>query len=252
MNISDVINDIKLSHGLNTIALPYDKPVEQVIAEILKISIRTFSRFKPYVREYDEWIKNLRYASEFDKRRGIFILPEQITVSEVFDAYAYPTAPPPGDGEVNTNPFTVGSPFVGFGSYYPQDIVNASMIGAGVNKYAAITSNPPSTEWMGFNKIRLINFPDNVWVHFVVNCSHDLTGETIPESCVESFMELASLDVERTLYSQLKNMTGTGGAFKESQIKIDEWSGAEQARKELINQWTNTFHYDDIDLIQFF
>jgi hypothetical protein len=65
-------------------------------------------------------------------------------------------------------------------------------------------------------------------------------------------MELAILDVQRTLYNQLKNMNNVGGAFKEIQLKIDDWSGAEAARKELIDKWTNTFHFDNLDLVQFF
>ena len=60
MNISDVVNDIKLTQGLNTIALPFDKPIELVIQEIIKTSVRTFSQFKPYIREGYEEKKNLR------------------------------------------------------------------------------------------------------------------------------------------------------------------------------------------------
>lgn len=47
MNISEVINDIKVTEGLNTIALPFKQPIEIVIRDILQeVSIRTFSRFK--------------------------------------------------------------------------------------------------------------------------------------------------------------------------------------------------------------
>ena len=80
-----------------------------------------------------------------------------------------------------------------------------------------------------------------------------MTGETIEESLVESFMKLATLDVERTLYNNLKNMNNVGSAFKEIQLKIDDWSGAQQQRDELVQQWTETFHLDEIeDLVQFF
>ena len=51
MNISDCVNDIKTTLGLNTIALPFNEPIETVIQNILKTSIRTFSRFKPIVKE---------------------------------------------------------------------------------------------------------------------------------------------------------------------------------------------------------
>ena len=76
--------------------------------------------------------------------------------------------------------------------------------------------------------------------------------ETIPDSCYDSFLRLATLDVQRTLYNNLKNMNNVGSAFKEIQLKLDDWSGAEAARNELVDKWQSTFHLDDIDLVQFF
>lgn len=252
MNISEVISDIKLTLGLNTIALPYNKPVELVIQEILKVSIRTFSRFKPYIKEGIEQRKNLRSPDKQSEKLGIYILPEIFTTSRVQDAYAYSVSSDFKNEEVSSNPFTVGSPFVGFGSYYPQDIINATQTGVAINKYTGITTRPPSSKWLGFNKIQLIDFPKEAFVYFVVKCDHDLNGETIQESCVESFIQLATLDVQRTLYNNLKNMNNVGSAFKEIQLKIDDWSGAEAERKELIKHWEGVFHFDDLDLVQFF
>ena len=51
MNLSDVINDIKLRLGLNAIALPFNKPTEIVIREILQGTIRTYSQYKPAEKE---------------------------------------------------------------------------------------------------------------------------------------------------------------------------------------------------------
>ena len=252
MNISEVINDIKLTSGLNTIALPYDKPVEMVIKEILEVSIRTFSTFKPYIKEGFEYRENLRSPDEISEKQGIYILPESLTTTRVQDASAYSVSDQYSKNQVTSNAFTVGSPFVGFGSYYPQDIVNATSTGAAINKYAGLTSRQPTSKWLGFNKIQLFDFPNKGCVMFVVKCDHDLNGETIPESCRESFVQLATLDVHRTLYSQLKNMTNVGSAFKDIQLKLDDWSGAEAERNTLIEKWTGTFHLDDLDLVQFF
>lgn len=252
MNISNVINDIKLTCGLNTIALPYKESTENVIRDILKVSIRTFSRFKPYIKEGYSERKQLRSPSDYDQKQGIYYIPETLTTTPVQYADAYVASAETQNGEVTTNAFTVGSPFVGFGSYYPQDILNATATGATINKYAGLTSSVPTSKWLGYNKIQLFNFPENIVVRFVVKCDHDLSGETIPESCVESFMELATLDVQRTLYNQLKNMNQVGSAFKEINLKIDEWANAESQRKELVDKWTGTFHFDDLDLVQFF
>lgn len=253
MNMSKVINDIKLANGLNTIALPFDKPVELVIREILEGTIRTFSHFKPWRREGTYAMNTLRSPDDYSKRQGIYFLPEDMTITEVRDATAYLGSSIESEYGHSINTFTVGTPFVGFGSYYPQDIINATATGAAINKYTGITAAVPTSEWKGFNKIQLFNFPKNSNVHFIVNCNHDPSGETIEESLVESFMKLATLDVRRTLYAQLKNMVGVGSAFKETQLKIDDWSGADSAYWELLDKWEGVFHLDEIEeLVQFF
>ena len=252
MNISDAVNDIKVSLGLETIALPFNEPTEIVVQKILEMSVRTFSQFKPLMRETCELRKNLRSPSEADARMGIYFLPESITITPVQYADAYMASNEYQPEGAAVNAFTVGTPFVGFGSYYPQDIVNAVGTGAAINKYAGVTAKPQTSEWLGYNKIRLYDFPEDSFIRFVAKCDHDLSLETIPVSCRESFMELATLDVKRTLFSALKNMNNVGSAFKEIQLRIDDWSGAEGERKALIDKWTGTFHFDDLDLVQFF
>ena len=252
MNMSDVINDIKVHLGLNAIALPFNKPTEVVIREILQGTIRTYSQFKPFERE-GAYPKNaLKSPSDHDRKIGIFILPQDLTTTHVQYADAFPLSQISYDDQATTNPFTVGSPFVGFGSYYPQDIMNAELTGAAINKFIGVTSTTATSRWLGYNKIQLFNFPDDALIRFIVRCDHDPQGESIPVSCRESFMELAVLDVQMTLYNLLKNMNNVGSAFKEIQLKIDDWSGAEGNRKTLIEKWTDTFHLDQTDLIEFF
>lgn len=252
MNISDVINDIKMALGLETIALPFDKPTEVVLQEIIQISVRTFSQFKPWIREGYENIENLRSPDEASKKMNIYILPGDLTRTPVQYAEVELASSQYQDIEASTNSFTVGSPFVGFGSYYPQDILNATLTGAAINKYAGVTSRPQTSKWLGYNRVQLFDFPKDSFLHIIVKCDHDPSLETIPVSCRESFMELAVLDVKRTLYNMLKNMNNVGAAFKEIQLRIDDWSGAEDARKALVDHWTGSFHLDQIDLIQFF
>lgn len=252
MNISDVINDIKMSLGLETIALPFNKPTEVVLQEIIQVSVRTFSQFKPWIREDYEAISKLRSPDDKTKRLNIFILPETLTRTPVQYAEAEMASSQYQGVEATTNTFTVGSPFVGFGSYYPQDILNAELTGAAINKFAGVTSRIPTSKWLGYNRIQLFDFPKDALLRFIVKCDHDPSLETIPISCRESFMELATLDVKRTLYNMLKNMNNVGAAFKEIQLRIDDWSGAEDARNALVEKWTGSFHLDQIDLIQFF
>lgn len=253
MNISDCVNDIKTTLGLNTIALPFNEPIETVIQNILKTSIRTFSRFKPLVKECYIKRSDLKESYDGSGRLGIYVLPASMTTTDVFEAYATVVDNSFLNTQTNSDAFSTGVPFIGFGSYYPQDMMNAVMTGAAINKYLGVTVVEPTSRWLGHNTFQLYNTPQDATLYIEVKCQHDLTGETIEESLVESFMKLATLDVERTLYNNLKNMNNVGSAFKEIQLKIDDWSGAQQQRDELVQQWTASFHLDEIeDLVQFF
>lgn len=253
MNISTVISDMKLQLGLQTIALPFDKPVELVMKEVLEGCIRTFSHYKKAEKSCIESVNNLRYANETEKKVGIFYIPSQLCTTMVHDVYAQPVSDNWRRGETSTNAFTVGSPMVGFGSYYPQDILNAVLTGAAVNKFAGVTNNPQTSEWLGYNRIRLYNFPTNATVLFVAKCDHELTGETIPESQVEGFKKLAELAIKKTIYNNVKNINNLGSQFKDIQLKIEEWSGASEAYDNLLKEWEGVAHLDDVeDIIQFF
>lgn len=254
MNITDVVNDIKLTQGLNSIALPYNQPVENVIQEILKTTVREFSDIKPYVREGIVMKSNLVSPNDTTKNMDIYLIPTELLITRVKTASAemIGTGPSQSYDSSSMSPFTVISPFVGFGSYYPQDIIGGVMTGSAINKFVGITSNAPTSKYLGYNKIQLFNFPQECAIKFSVKCEHDPSLETIEDSYYTSFVELATLDVQRTLYANLKNMQNVGSAFKEIQLKIEEWSGAEAAQKELIKTWKQTFHLDELNLVQFF
>jgi len=252
MNITEVINDIVLSQGLHTIALPFNQPVEKVIQDILAMTAREYSEFKPYTQEVYELRQNLRSPSVMAAKGNIYLLPPEATRTKVRTAKADAVSNEYQSEEATTNAFTVGTPFVGFGSYYPQDILSATNTGAAINKFAGVTSQLPVSTYLGFNKIQLFNFPDKCLIKFTVERNHDPSLMTIPDTCYESFIELATLDVQRTLYATLKNMQNVGSAYKEIQLKIDEWSGAESAQKELLKDWRGKFHLDKIELVQFF
>ena len=253
MNISDVIKDIKLPNGLKTIALPYKEPIEVVIQDIIKTSVRTFSQFKPQIKECECYRKNLRYANEYDKYRGIYFIPSELTTTEVSYCDAVPIATTNGkNDQVSMNVFSAVSPFVGFGAYGPQDIMNATATGAAVNKLTGVTSKVPTSRWLGYNKIKLCDWPFDSLILFTAKCDHEPSCETIPVSCRESFIQLATLDVQRTLYDDLKNQI-VGSAFKDVKMEIDKWAGAAEKREALVKEWTESFHLDEVEeLVQFF
>ena len=60
------------------------------------------------------------------------------------------------------------------------------------------------------------------------------------------------MDVKMHLYNVLINMQNVGAAHKNIQMAIDRWSGAESDREKLLEQWTDTFHLDEIEELMLF
>lgn len=252
MNITDFINDIVDSESLHNIALPFKEPIEIIVQKTIEKSIRTFSEFKRQKKEGLYLITDLKSPTEYDQKRNIYLLPPELTTTPIKSVYATFETSMAVDKNITSNTFTIGSPFVGFGAYYPQDIINAQLTGTAVNKFAGVISRQPTMKYLGYNKVQLFDFPKGASIHFQVECEHDLSGETIPESCRESFLELATLDVEIKLYNELKRFQGVGSGYRDIQQKIEEWSGARNERKELVNRWRESYHLDETDAIMFF
>ena len=101
----------------------------------------------------------------------------------------------------------------------------------------------PTFDYLGNNQIRLYGYP-RVPLTFKVACQHDPNGESIEDSCYDSFMQLAMLDVKQFLYNTLKLYDGIPTAFGNINLKIDDYQSAESDRNTLLDSWRDTFHVD--------
>ena len=73
---------------------------------------------------------------------------------------------------------------------------------------------------------------------------HDKSLASIPETCREEFFKLALIDVKENLYPTLKQYTEINTAIGNINLKIDDWANAEDARRDLIDKWDDTYHLD--------
>jgi hypothetical protein len=105
---------------------------------------------------------------------------------------------------------------------------------------------PPKTfEFIAPDKIRLYNnHVYNSKLIVEVAYVHHPELHTIPEGARSSFFKLALLDAKIFLYNTLKHYNGIETAYGHVDLKIDDWSGAEGERADLINQWDDSFHLD--------
>lgn len=236
MNMSRAISQLKLQLGLYAITLPFKDgvsgetiPTENVLHDVLTTTtIPTYSQFKPWMRTHIERKNNLKCI---DRVNHIFLLPAFLTMTPVMYVSDVSLAANPNYGFYNELTYGI--------SQSVQGVLtgNASLM------VSSQLRAEPSFEYLGENKVALYGWP-NVQLRFTVACEHEPNGETIPDSCYDSFMELATLDVKTFLYNTLKMYDGIPTAFGQIQLKIESFEAADGERKELLERWRDTFHLD--------
>lgn len=238
MNISRAISHIKMQLGLYNITLPFKDeitgqtiPTENVIRDVITtVTIPIYSEFVPWIREGTINIKNLKVV---DKHNGVYMLPAFLTLTPV--KYV---------SEVSL-PFhnTRGT----YGDIAPAYGINRSVQGVITSQSYMMVAGQmraePSFEYLGENKIKLYGYPKTE-LSFKVACEHEPNGESIKDSCYDSFMELAILDVKHFLYNTLKLYDGIPTAFGNINLKIDDYQSAESDRNALLDKWRDSFHLD--------
>ena len=238
MNMSKAISHLKMQLGLYGITLPFKDeitgntiPTENVIREVLTtVTIPEYSQFEPWKREGSIDIKNLKCI---DQHEAIYKLPDFLTLTPIINIIAVRL---PNHNFRGT-----------FGDVAPAYGINRSVEGVATSQaymmLAGQMRSEPTWEYLGKNKIKLYGFPRTV-VEFEVACEHDPNGESIPDSCYDSFMELATLDMKVFLYNNLKLYDEIPTAFGNIKLKIDDYNGADGERTQLLEKWRDTFHVD--------
>ena len=240
ISMSRLITSIKMDLGVYGMSLPFDNP-DEALRNVIKIkTLPTFSQFSPQYTSFMinttelEAADNGTFQSKsftvpdmFDGRDILFVRRIDIDTSELADGYIDPI-------------------YIGNELNY-EDLITAQ---ASANLLSmAIPSvtfdfHPP-------NKIEIYNsglsFDNRFKVTVALEHSENLT--TIPKTSWTSFSKLATLDVKKFLYDNLKLYSNLQTAYGNIDLKIDDWSNAEQERNDLINQWEDTWHLDDEQFI---
>lgn len=237
MNLSRAISSIIQSYGLYGITLPFKdengntKPTETVIHDVLKTTtIPIYSQYVPWERS---GLYNICDLKCIDKEYGIYMMPPMLTLTPIL--YVMNVRLP----HLNTR----GT----FGDVSPAYGINRSVEGViTATEYMMLAGQmraEPTFEYLGNNKIKLYGYPRTV-LEFIVACEHEPNGETIKDTCYDSFMELAKLDVKMFLYSTLKLYNEIPTAFGTINLKLDDYASAEGDRTQLLNEWRDRFHLD--------
>lgn len=238
MNISKSVSQLKMQLGLYNITLPFKDPVtekpipvENVIMDVLTtMTIPIYSQFQPWMREGTIDIGSLKVV---DRTNGIYLLPAFLTITPVM--YVSSVSLPSHNSRGT------------YGDIAPAYGINRSVQGVLTSQaymmLAGQMRSEPTFEYLENNKIRLYGYP-KVQLSFRVACEHDPNGESIPDSCYDSFMELATIDMKVFLYNTLKLYDGIPTAFGAINLKIDDYQSADGDRNALLEKWRDIFHLD--------
>lgn len=238
MNMSSAASHLKMQLGLYGITLPFKDPItgdttptENVIMDVLTTAtIPIYSQFVPWIRE---GTINVTQLSVVNEREGIYMLPAFLTLTPVMYVAAVHV---PYNNSRGT-----------YGDIAPAYGINRSVQGVATSQAYMMLAGQmraePTFDYLGNNQIRLYGFPKSM-LTFRVACQHSPNGESIKDSCYDSFMELATLDMKVFLYNNLKLYDGIPSAFGTINLKIDEYQSADSERTALLERWRDTFHLD--------
>lgn len=236
--MSRVISHIKLMNGLQAVTLPFideitgkPKPTETIIKEIITTAtIPVYSQFVPWRREYTV---NLSSLECIDKKNYIYKLPAFLTMTPIMYVIDVEL---PVRNERGT-----------YGDIAPAYGINRSVTGVATSQaymmVAGEMRSEPSFDYLGEGKIKLYGYP-KCHLNFIVACEHMENGESIEDSCYDSFLELANLDVKIAMYNNLKLLDGIPTAFGNIQLKTEDLQSAESERKEWLEKARDSFHLD--------
>lgn len=245
MNISNVVSQLMMQKGLTNLVLPFKDPKTDKIASpdqivrnvITTVTVPTYSNYCPWMRTGTININNMKCV---DRHKGIYMLPEFLTMTPVM--YVSNVQLPYQN--------TRGT----FGDVAPAYGINRSVQGVITSQAYMMLAGQmraePTFEYLGYNQIRLYGWP-KVEIEITVACMHETNLESVPDSCYTSFMELASLDLEEFLYANFRFNKTIPTAHGNFELPIEDWQGAKEARKQLLEKWDEIYHVDQIDWVDF-
>lgn len=238
MNMSKAISQLKMQLGLYAITLPFKDeitgntiPTENVIREVLTtMTIPVYSQFCPWQREGSINITDMKCINQ---QESIYLLPTYLTMTPIIDIISIQLPQYNSRGT--------------FGDIAPAYGINRSVEGVATSQAYMMLAGQmraePTWEYLGQNKVKLYGFPKTM-ISIKVACEHEPNGESIKDSCYDSFMELATLDMKIFLYNNLKMYDEIPTAFGNIKLHIEDYNSAEGDRNQLLDRWRDTFHVD--------
>lgn len=237
MNLTILIKRIKLKIGIYGLALPIDNLDQLIIDIITDITLPVFSRYCPFeqiipIDMNDLEKRNARLAKNASYEE--YLLPDfqERKLLSIKDIYY-------DDRSLSGMGYWGGTtPMLHSGLTNQMMLANASVP-------LLAMSLPKMNFWFEAPRtVRIFNCIASHLLMFDMLFEHDKSLGSITPTSEESFFNLAILDVKENLYGLVKHYTTVRTVIGEIELKIDDWADAANERKDLLNQWDDTYHLD--------
>lgn len=239
MNMSQIISRIKINLGLYAIALPFENPDEVITEIITTITRPTFSLFCP---DRVEMRFDMHSLERLEKNANyeIYLLPDIFNDRKIVRLVdvSYDEADVTGLGY-----WGGGVPLLN------GNMLNQAMLSNAALNLANRVMPKLTMKFEHPRKVTLYNLYSSCKLVFDIALEHDKNLVSIKPGSEESFYNLAILDVKDALYQTLKHYTDQSTVYGQISLKLDDWAQAAADRKQLIEEWSNLYHIDEIPFI---
>jgi len=233
MNPSKLLTKIKMDLGIYGMALPF-KDGDKSLYDVFTIkSIPTFSIYCPYVMKLNLNLNELTCLKS-DYSESIYELPDVFGDKEIL--YVRKVSP--------RNRFA-GSGNVSSIFDDSLDVYNQLMMTQANANLVSLATPALTFKFMEPRNLHIYNM-SSVYGEIDIELAFEHADNmlTIPKTAAESFYELAILDIKMFLYNNLKLVSDIQTAYGTISLKIDEWSSAENDRRDLLERWKDLYHLD--------
>ena len=233
MDMSTTLTRIKLSLGLMAFTTPFkdlDGTLQTIIQEI---TLPVFSQYNPVIDTMRIHTKDLEMIDRSEQYK-VYLLPDFKTrkLLYVFNV-TYDDSCLSGLGYYGGGmPLIAGS------------TINQAMLANASASLISMMLPKLTFEFIAPRTLRIWNMYSSSKLKIDMGMEHDKSLATIPDTCRGSFLDLLILDVKDNLYPTFKQYSEINTAIGNINLKIDDWANAESERKDLINQWNDTYHLD--------
>lgn len=238
LNPSKIISNIKMDLGIIGIHLPYDN-VDELIMEIIQVkTLPIFNEIQPNKVPLNIDLNKLPVV-EVKNESKIYELPDVFGDREIMMVTDIePTYDEYRMSGHNSHMFAYGGNMCLYG-YQDMILAQAS------SNAASAFSKGTTFNFIAPNKIEIFSeygLGNNYRLEVAIEHADNLS--TIAKTCFSSFVQLATLDVKKYMYDNLKHYNDLQTAYGQLSLKIEDWSNCDDERKQLIEKWSQSYHLD--------